>query len=69
MRKLACLMLMVAGSFGLGGCLATPAYSGSENVSRTLRDWDYEAKMAAEDVMVDIFMTTPPTRMTTWNLR
>jgi hypothetical protein len=69
MRKLACLLLMVAGMFSLGGCLSTPAYSGSDNFARTVRDWDFEAKIAAEDVMGQVFMTIPPTRLTTWNLR
>jgi hypothetical protein len=69
MRKLASLTLFVAGALGLGGCISTPAYSGSENFARTLRDWDYEAKLAAEDVMTQVFMTVPPTRLSKWNLQ
>ena len=36
MTRLACLLLMVAGMFGLGGCLASPAYTGGENGARIL---------------------------------
>ena len=36
MRKLACLLLLAGGAFGLGGC-ASPAYTGGENLARTMR--------------------------------
>ena len=67
MKKLAMLVLVVAGTFGLGGC-ATPAYSGGENVSRTLRTWDFEFKQMNEDLMYEL-MFVPPSRMTPWDLR
>ena len=69
MRKLACLFVMVAGTFALGGCFASPAYTGAENTSRTLRTWDYETKQGVEDAMQHIFMVTPPSRMSQWHLR
>jgi len=69
MRKLACLMLMVTGTFALGGCFASPAYTGGENTARTLRTWDFETKQAVEDVMTHVFMVTPPSQMSTWNLK
>ena len=67
MNKLAIMLLVVAGAFGLGGC-ATPAYSGGENVSRTLRTWDFEWRQMNEDLIYQA-MFYPPSRMTQWNLR
>ena len=67
MKKLAIMLLVAAGALGLGGC-ATPAYSGGENVSRTLRTWDFEFKQLNEDLMYEA-MFVPPSRMTRWNLR
>jgi hypothetical protein len=68
MRKLASLMLLVGATFGLGGCLATPAYTGSENTSRTLRTWDYEFKQGVEEIDRNM-MFFPPSRSTPWQLR
>jgi hypothetical protein len=67
MTRLACLLLMVAGMFGLGGCLATPAYSGGENGARILRTWDYEFKQGVEDFDYEMLML-PPSHSTRWNL-
>jgi hypothetical protein len=67
MKKLAMMLLVVAGVLGLGGC-ATPAYSGGENVARTLRTWDYEFKQMNEDLMYEA-MFYPTSRLTPWNLR
>ena len=68
MRKLASLLLLVGATFGLGGCLATPAYTGAENTSRTLRTWDYEFKQGIEDIDRNLLLF-PPSRMTPWQLR
>jgi hypothetical protein len=67
MKKLALLVLLVAGSFGLGGC-ATPAYTTAENTSRVLRTWDFESKQMMEDFLYEA-QFYPPSRMTRWNLR
>jgi hypothetical protein len=68
MRKLASLLLLVGATFGLGGCLATPAYTGAENTSRTLRTMDFEWKQAVEDTDRALLLF-PPSRMTPWQLR
>jgi hypothetical protein len=68
MRKLASLMLLVGATFGLGGCLATPAYTGAENGGRILRTWDYEFKQGVEDVDRNLLLY-PPSRLTPWQLR
>ena len=68
MKKLASLMLLVGATFGLGGCLATPAYTGAENTSRTLRTWDYDFKQGVEDFH-HVMLLYPPSRMTPWQLR
>jgi hypothetical protein len=67
MRKLACLILLAGGVFGLGGC-ASPGYSGGENVSRTLRTWGYENQQMIDDINYEM-MFVPPSRSTIWNLR
>ena len=67
MRKLACLLLLAGGMLGIGGC-ATPAYTGDENVARTLRAWDYDAKQGVEDIDTELLLF-PPSHMTRWNLR
>jgi hypothetical protein len=67
MRKLACLLLLVGMGLGIGGC-ASPAYTGGENVSRTLRTWDMENKQMIEDLMYE-GMFIPPSRSSLWNLR
>ena len=67
MRKIACLLLLVGSGFGIGGC-ASPAYTGGENVSRTLRTWDYDSKQITDDVMYEL-MLIPPSRSTIWHLR
>ena len=67
MKKLAIMLLVAVGALGLGGC-ATPAYSGGENVARTLRTWDYEFKQMNEDLMYEA-MFYPSSRLTPWNLR
>ena len=67
MRKLACLLLLAGGAFGLGGC-ASPAYTGPENLARTMRTWDYENKQMIDDIDYEL-MLRPPSGMTTWNLR
>lgn len=68
MRKLASLLLLVGGTFGLGGCMATPAYTGAENGHRILRTWDYEFKQGVEEVDRNLLLF-PPSRMTPWQLR
>lgn len=68
MRKLASLLLLVGATFGLGGCLATPAYTGSENTGRMLRTWDYEWKQAVEDTD-HLLLLFPPDHLTAWQLR
>jgi hypothetical protein len=68
MRKLASLLLLVGATFGLGGCLATPAYTGAENTGRTLRTMDYEWKQAVEDTDRALLLF-PPSRLTPWQLR
>ena len=68
MRKLASLMLLVGATFGLGGCLATPAYTGAENGGRILRTWDYEFKQGVED-FDHAMLLFPPSRLTAWQLR
>jgi hypothetical protein len=67
MRKLACLLLLAGGAFGLGGC-ASPAYTGGENFARTMRTWDFENKQMIDDVD-SVFLFRPPSRSTLWNLR
>jgi outer membrane biogenesis lipoprotein LolB len=67
MKKLAFLLILVAGSFALTGC-ASPAYTSAENTSKTMRTWDYEYKQLIEDTMYEA-MFDPPSRMTRWNLR
>ena len=67
MRKLACLMMLVGGAIGLGGC-ASPAYTGGENWARTLRTWDYENKQMIDDIDYEL-MLRPPSHSTVWNLR
>lgn len=53
--------------FGMGGC-ASPAYSGDENIARTLRAWDFDYKQAVDDFNYEI-MFLPPSHMSKWNLR
>ena len=67
MRKLACLLLLAGGAFGLGGC-ASPAYTGAENFSRTLRNWDYENKQMIDDINYEL-MFQPASHSTIWNLQ
>jgi hypothetical protein len=67
MKKLACLLLLAGGAFGIGGC-ASPAYSGGENLSRTLRTMDYENKQMIDDIDFEL-MLRPASHSTTWNLR
>ena len=67
MRKLACLLLLAGGAFGLGGC-ASPAYTGGENLARTLRTWDYDNKQMIDDID-SVMLFRPPSRSTLWNLR
>ena len=66
-KKLAMLVLLVAATFGIGGC-STPAYTTGENVSRTLRTWDFEWKQLNDDLIYEL-MFYPPSRMSMWNLR
>jgi hypothetical protein len=68
MRKLASLLLLVGATFGLGGCMATPAYTGAENGSRILRTWDYDFKQGVEDFDRNMLLF-PPSHMTPWQLR
>ena len=68
MKKLASLLLLVGATFGLGGCLATPAYTGAENTSRMLRTWDFDFKQGVEDFDRNMLLF-PPSRMTPWQLR
>src|SRR4051794_22025547 len=68
MRKLSSLLLLVGATFMLGGCLATPAYTGAENTGRMLRTMDYEWKQAVEDTD-RVLLLWPPGRMTPWQLR
>jgi hypothetical protein len=68
MRKLASLLLLVGGTFVLGGCMATPAYTGAENGHRILRTWDYEFKQGVEEVDRNLLLF-PPSRSTPWQLR
>jgi hypothetical protein len=67
MRKLACLLLLAGGAFGIGGC-ASPAYSGGENFARTMRAWDFENKQMIDDVN-HVFLFQPPSQSSVWNLR
>jgi type IV pilus biogenesis protein CpaD/CtpE len=67
MKKLAMLVLLVAATFGIGGC-ASPAYDTGENIARTLRTWDYEFKMMNEDLLYEL-QFVPPSRLTMWSLR
>jgi len=67
MKKLACLLLLAGGAFGIGGC-ASPAYTGGENLARTLRTWDYENKQMIDDID-DVFLFRPASHATIWNLR
>lgn len=67
MRKLACLLLLAGGAFGIGGC-ASPAYTGGENLARTLRTWDYENKQMIDD-LDDVMLFRPASHATVWNLR
>jgi hypothetical protein len=67
MRKLACLLLLAGGAFGIGGC-ASPAYTGGENLARTLRTWDYENKQMIDDIDYEL-MLRPASHSTVWNLR
>ena len=67
MRKLACLLLLAGGAFGMGGC-ASPAYTGGENLARDMRTWDYEIKQSIDDVD-DVFLLRPASHATIWNLR
>jgi hypothetical protein len=60
--------LLVGATFGLGGCLATPAYTGAENTGRMLRTFDYDFKQAVEDVDNHLLLF-PPSRLTKWQLR
>ena len=68
MKKLASLLFLVGATFGLGGCLATPGYTGAENNSRAFRTMDYEFKQANEDLHRALLLY-PPSRMTPWQLR
>ena len=67
MRKLACLLLLAGGVFGMGGC-ASPAYTGGENLARTMRTWEYDNKQMIDDID-SVFLFRPPSRSTIWNLR
>jgi hypothetical protein len=67
MRKLACLLLLAGGAFTMGGC-ASPAYTGGENVARTLRNWDYENKQMIDDINYEL-MFQPASHSTIWNLQ
>jgi hypothetical protein len=67
MKKFACLLLLAGGMLGMGGC-ASPAYTGSENLSRTLRSMDFEAKQAVDDFAYELQLY-PASHMTKWNLR
>ena len=67
MRKLACLLLLVGGVLGIGGC-ASPAYTGGENFARTVRSMDYDAQQGVDDFNYE-FMLYPPSHLTRWNLR
>jgi hypothetical protein len=67
MKKLACLLLLAGGVLGIGGC-ASPAYTGGENIARTLRTVDFEAKQAVDDVAFEL-MLYPASHQTPWNLR
>jgi hypothetical protein len=68
MRKLACLLCMLVGMMSLGGCFASPGYSGAENWARTTRTWNYEAGQAVDDAMYEL-MFWPPSNSTRWQLR
>jgi len=67
MKKLACLLLLAGGVFGIGGC-ASPAYKCNENFDRTMRTMDYEAKQAFDDFAFEM-MLYPASHQTPWNLR
>ena len=67
MKKIVCLLLLAGGAFGIGGC-ATPAYTGGENLARTLRTWDYEYKQMNEDIN-HVFLFQPPSQSSIWNLK
>jgi hypothetical protein len=67
MKKLALLLLAVAGLLNAGGC-SSPAYTGEENTGRVLRAWEYERGQMIDDVASHALLL-PPSRSTIWNLR
>ncbi len=67
MKKLATLLLGIAGLIGATGC-STPGYTGGEMMTRIVRNWDYENKQMWDEIYYEA-MLDPASHTTLWNLR
>jgi hypothetical protein len=67
MKMFVTSVLLAGLAAGLAGC-ATPGYSSAERFQQIGRNWDYEWKMAQDDID-HVLLLRPASRLTVWNVR